>query len=295
MDKDWQNRQGAVQSLDQYTASNSSVTPTVSLAELLKHDNTSQEIRRVTNADTFSVKDRDRLCLNLALSLLHLSSGDWGKVVWYSGEPDSDTGIFFLRDPATREICDKTNAYMSWRLHEKSRLRDNQDLRCDSQLLDFAQLLIEIHDWKRLQVPLYKESEEISNQLFGKERLRLRLLRYIGEEFRSSDFEFISALKACLNEAGREEARYRSKPERIQNYVFQYIVQPLHRYLGNPELPESTIVAAYWPKRDEMRNASPSLTTTSLYDSSVGSDKPKDMRFAFPLIFSGTWLDSIDV
>jgi hypothetical protein len=279
-DKDQQNHQGTVQ-VDQYGPLSSPVTPTVPLAELLRHGDTPQRIRRVTNSDDFTLADRIWLCLNLAFSLLHLSSGDWGEIIWYSDDPNSDMGIYFLRDPGTQEICDKTNAYMTWRLHEECASQESEGLLCDPQLLDFAQLLIEILHWKKLQVPLYQGSEEFSDQLAGKppkEQLRLRLLKYIKEGFLPSDFEFTSALKACLSPAGRNEAGDHSKPERIQTYIFQHIVQPLYRYFGQPELPEATIALQ---EQDRLISQCSFPSKTSLYDSSVGNDKPEDVRFAF--------------
>jgi len=108
----------------------------------------------VKNFDTFLPRVRDTLCLNLALSLLQLSNDEWERVKWRS---DEDTSIFFLRDPETQTIFDKTRPYLSWRLQSDQKSEDYEnDLCCDPQLLDFAQLLVEIYGWEKL--PMKVES-----------------------------------------------------------------------------------------------------------------------------------------
>ncbi|KAI8663494.1 hypothetical protein NCS57_00950600 [Fusarium keratoplasticum] len=257
--------------LDVSKEPSSSVTPIVSLASLMEQGESGYETRRLSNAETFLPKERDWLCLNLALSLLHMSSGDWRRVIWYSADPDTKTGIFFLRDPSTQKIVDKTRPYMSWRLQgESSVQKPTKGLHCDTQLLDFARLLIEIHNWKRLP------NSQCGKLQPSKEQLRLQLLQYIRDNFRPVDSEFTSALKACLNDAGRIEADAEDRPERIQAYVFENIVKPLHRYLGNPELPKSTLTAMPSSDQAALDSSSQPENTTSIYDLSVNYDEPEE-------------------
>lgn len=265
---------------------NSSATPTVSITSLMTHES-GYEIRPVSKFE-FPRPDRDWLCLNLALSLLHMSSGDWRRATWYSDNPDTETGIFFLRDPSTQEIVDKTRPYLSWRLQNTRKKYCDQKpikgLQCDPQLLDFARLLIEIHNWKKLPIMPEIESERVRTELhckLSKEQLRLGLLRYIGKNFNPGpDFEFISALTACLSNAGRIEAAAEDKPERIQAYVYENIVKPLHRYLGSPELPKSALIAmpSSAPAPAPSNNSDNLEKSLSDYDLSISYLEPQDRR-----------------
>ncbi|KAI1086170.1 peptidase S8/S53 domain-containing protein [Rostrohypoxylon terebratum] len=257
------------------------VTPTESIASVMRQVESSKTTQRVFNVKKFLPIDRDKLCLNLALSLLHMASSDWRRLTWYSDNPDIGTGIFFLRDPSSQEIVNKTQVYMSWRIQENFEAQNSTEgLMCNPQLLDFARLLIEIQNWTKLQLTLDTASETLRKQLFGKphkEQLRLCLLEYINVQFepvRYSDFK--SALLACLNDRGRIEAAAENKPERIQAYVFNQIIKPLHRYFGNPELPQPTFPAKSSfnsiPLMSQNCQKSPELDT---YDLSI-THNPKD-------------------
>ncbi|KAK4065581.1 hypothetical protein Trihar35433_7701 [Trichoderma harzianum] len=189
--------------------------PIVSLASLMKQNASSQHIRRVRNADEFSAGERDRLCLNLALSLWRMSGRNWNRATWYSDDPHTETGIFFLRDPRTQEIVDKTRPYMSWLLQEESEVQKPvKDFVYDTQLLSFAKLLIEVHTWKKLHLKPGSEKE-----------LRSQLEEYIENNFRPvNDAKFISALNACLGHAGCIDATAEDNPERIQMYIGENIL-----------------------------------------------------------------------
>ncbi|QYT06299.1 Peptidase_S8 domain-containing protein [Trichoderma simmonsii] len=247
--------------LDLSGESNSLVTPIVSLASLIKQDefSSSYHTQSISNANTFFPKDRDWLCLNLALSLLHMSGHDWNRAIWYSDNPRADTGIFFLRDPSTQEIVDKTHPYMSWRLQDESEVQNpTGEPRYVTQLLSFARLLIEIHTWKRLDLTPKPRTEK---------QLRSSLLSYIDVNFRLNDYEFISALKACLDRTSYIEAATRGEPRGIQAYVLEKIVKPLHRYLGNPELSNSISMEMPSSNEASLDGSHQSENALSMYDS----------------------------
>ncbi|PTB51390.1 hypothetical protein M431DRAFT_19399 [Trichoderma harzianum CBS 226.95] len=241
-------------------------TPIVSLASLMKQDASSHHIRRVRNAEKFSTGERDRLCLNLALSLWHMSGRNWNRATWYSDDPHTETGIFFLRDPRTQEIVDKTRPYMSWLLQEESEVQKPvKGLVYDTQLLSFAKLLIEVHTWKKLHLKPGSEKE-----------LRSQLEEYIENNFRPvHDSNFISALKACLGYAGSIDATAEDNPQRIQMYICENIVRPLHEYIGTPESAKSALTAKstltampsyYQAVLDGSNQSSQSTHNTPIYD-----------------------------
>ncbi|KAK4082401.1 uncharacterized protein Triagg1_2213 [Trichoderma aggressivum f. europaeum] len=245
-------------------------TPIVSLASLMKQYASSDHIRRVWNAEPFSPNERDWLCLNLSLSLFHMSSRNWNRATWYSDDPNTEIGIFFLRDPSTQEIVDKTRPYMSWRLQEESEVlqRTAKGLVYDTQLLSFAKLLIEVHTWRKLDLTPEPKSEE---------ELRSRLRKYIDANINSPrDLKLISALKACLGHVGRIDATAEDKPERIQMYVFKNIVTPLHEYLGTPNLPKSTLAAM--PPYDQavLDGSNESTNDTPIYDTRINDGKHEE-------------------
>lgn len=251
----------------------SSATPIVSLASLIMQSKSSSKIRQVLNAKKFRSEEQDWLCLNLALSLLHISGRDWNRPIWYSDNPNEDIGIYFLRDPSTEEIFDKTRPYISWRVQEESGVQELAwKCRYDTQLLDFASLLIEIRMWERLDLKLGTAMEE--------ER-RSRLLKCIKDNLRPrADREFIMAIEACLSQAGHTEAAAKGKPERIQAYVFENIVKPLHRYLGNPELPTSTMMTMPSSDNDTLDDSNLSENDRPIYDV-VENKKPGKRESVF--------------
>ncbi|OPB44813.1 hypothetical protein A0O28_0089510 [Trichoderma guizhouense] len=149
---------------------------------------------------------------------------------------------------------------MSWRLQDESSIqKPTKELRYDTQLLNFARLLIEIHTWKRLHFTPEPESEE---------ELRSRLKSYIEVNFNSErELEFISALRGCLNHVGYIGAAAKDEPERIQVHVFETIVQPLHRYLGSPELPKTQWIAMPSSNESALDDSNQSENALSMYDS----------------------------
>ncbi|RDW85691.1 hypothetical protein BP5796_04016 [Coleophoma crateriformis] len=234
----------------------SSASPIVSLWELLGQSNH----MHVTDgaSSSITVKERDTLCLNLALSLLQLSGDEWNRVNWCS---DEYTSIYFLFDPDTRTVLDKANPYLSWRLGKGEEL-DHEDptLLCDPQLLDFAQVLVEIHEWKRL--PANLESKRIESL----EEFRLALLQHVHDNIRQP--QFILALEACVDIAGRR-SRNGSVPGEIQNYIWQRILRRLDANALYPELskPGSELAPLI---------SSDAGDVDEVYDENISYDEPED-------------------
>lgn len=220
--------------LDGFFPLKSPAAPTKSLWELLKQGDAGRYPSEDENSEFFSPEDKEMICLNLALSLLHLSTTHWRRPSWCS-DRNTGEGIFFLRDPATQKIVDKTHPYLSCQLHDRPKSRDDDNLVCDPQLLDFAKLIMEIRMWKRL--PLSCREGKLS-----KEQLRLDLLKLINDRrhFRDKDDMFKRAVKACLDTAGKEAAQDETSKDRLHNYIFDKIVRPLDHYAEFPEFSTST-------------------------------------------------------
>lgn len=265
--------------LDASAKSNSSITPVVSLASLIEQDQPGRGPCRILNANDFTIQDKDKLCFNLALSLVHMASGDWGRVVWYPDNPDTELGIFFLWNPSTRRIPDITRPYMSLRLQERSSIDDSaQRPNCDTQLLDFARLLIEIHGWKRLPNLLSRQLHEMQSEdsELANDRLRWELTAYIQKNFRQrSEADFIAALMACLTRYKHIAADAKEDPKTIQAYIFENIVKPLHRYFDKPELPSQTLPARLL-HQVVSDSPVPPEDSVPIYDVYLGSNEPED-------------------
>lgn len=184
--------------------------------------------------ETWNTNDRDVLCLNLALSLLYLSTTCWGRASWRSNRKAGD-GIFFLRDPATRMVVDKTQPYLSYALNEGIQPEDDDDLICDPHLLEFAKLILEIRMWPK--VPFKHEYGRLP-----KRKLLEFVLDTIDDklQFPARDRMFQLAVKACLDAAGREAAQDKTD-NRLQNYIFEKIVRPLEQYADFPDLSTSAL------------------------------------------------------
>lgn len=224
--------------LDGCSPLESPAAPTKGLWELLEHSD-------YEDSEFFSLEDRDRLCLNLALSLLHLSTNCWSRTSW-SSDRNIGTGIFFLRDPATQRIVDRTHAYISCELQGEPKLENEDDLVCDPQLLDFARLLTEVHMWKRLALP--RQGGKLSRT-----QLHTSLLKLIDNNqifHPKRDAMFKKAVKACLDAAGREAARDELRKDRLHNYIFEKIVRPLDHYACFPDLSISTSI--FSPSKNAM-------------------------------------------
>ncbi|KGO53349.1 Peptidase S8/S53, subtilisin/kexin/sedolisin [Penicillium expansum] len=208
----------------------SAAAPTKSLSELLNCvSNHSKSSARI---DTF---DRDMMCLNLALSLLHLSTTGWRRASWRT-DCNTGDGIFFLRDPATQTIVDITKPYLSYALNDEVESEDDDGLSCDPQLLDFAKLILEIH--RQEIIPLRNEGSKLS-----KRKLLEDILKLINDvrKFRGGDQMFKLAVKACLDAAGKEAAQDKSDKYRLQRYIFYKIVRPLDKYAAFPEFSTSVL------------------------------------------------------
>jgi hypothetical protein len=215
--------------LDDCFTLKSPAAPTKGLWELLN--------REGENTESFGIKDRDKICLNLALSLLHLSTREWSLPSWSPGRDNSE-GIFFLRDPTTRKIVDKTHPYLSYRLQERPKSKDDDSTLCDPQLLDFAKLIMEIHLWKK-KLPLSNTSGKLC-----KEQLRRDLLALAHNEeyFRlEQEIMFTKAVEACLDIAGKEAAQDETNKDRLHHYIFNKIVRRLDGYANFPTFTSSAV------------------------------------------------------
>ncbi|KAL5089320.1 hypothetical protein Trisim1_005882 [Trichoderma cf. simile WF8] len=240
-------------------------TPIISLASLVRQDVSSGRIRRVRNAEEFSPDERNLLCLNLAWSLFNMSGRNWNRATWYSDDPDTEIGIFFLRDSRTQEIVDKTRPYMSWRLQEESEVqRPAKSLVYNTQLLSFAKLLIEVHTWKRLDLNHKPDSEE---------EPRSYLRKYIDGNFRRHvDSQFISALEACLRHVEFIDTTAEDKLELIQLYVYENIVTPLQKYLGIA----STLTEISPYDQAALDGSNQSTHNTPIYDPGTDNGKQEE-------------------
>lgn len=244
-------------------------SPTISLWDLLKPGGRSNKRRSVRNSDTFLPRVRDALCLNLALSLLQLCNDEWRCVRWCSGQ---ETNIFFLEDPGNHTVLDKTRPYLSWRLQKDRKMEDDPDLPCDPQLLDFAQLLVEIHRWEKLP------SEIESRRSESKHAFHSALFGFTKAYFREHDSDFIKAVTACLSLAGKS-SRNHSDPTAFQDYIYEEIVAHLERY--KKKSPEPLEIFSEIPSKMHPTNLEPAevkSNSMSLYDS-LDFHKPQDKKF----------------
>jgi len=221
--------------------------PTKSLWELLLSGDTSSwgDLLRMR----FFRLECERVCLNLALSLLHLSTCPWKRVYWGSDGKASE-GIFFLRDPVTGSIVDRTHSYLSYRLlyESDSLLKHDSSLSCDPRLLEFAKIIMEIRMWET--IPL-----EGKRDILVKNQLRLKLLELINDTniFSKKDAMFKKAIEACLSAEGKGAALDEEDDGRLRNFIVTKIVRPLDHYALFPEFSTPAQAAEnHMRKLDEM-------------------------------------------
>jgi len=252
----------------------SSKAPTKSLWELIRSGDPANRVggRR----ERFLPDEREMLCLNLALSLLQLSTKPWNRALWTS-DGHVIEGVFFLRDPATESVVDKTQPYLSYRLYSPPAPAQDESLVCDARLLDFGKLIMEIHMWETL--PLPNEPRPRS-----REELRLHLLRIIHDQrrFKKKHAMFKRAVLACLSAAGREAARDETNKDRFYNYIFEQIVRPLDHYAEFPQFlgpPTAETVAEITVKRPQK----------SMFDWKQGHTLAEDKTYV-PPAYEPYWL-----
>ena len=235
-------------------------SPIVSIKDLLDqqcfNDSYSSDDNRY-----FLNADKSELSLNLALSLLQLSDRDWRQVEW------SSETIFFLRDPSSGMLQEKTKPYLSWRLREVSKeggTPDRDRTLCDPQLLDFARLLLEIHVGKSLPDEALESPYILRKKVAGYTK---RLLASYQDKLRE-------AIRACISTAGKDAA---AQPERMREFIFRKVVLNLEAYRMGfteplPQTPDSVV-------HDPFRTAAalPSADAElSLYDVSTSYRKPEN-------------------
>ncbi|KAK5654613.1 hypothetical protein OQA88_7243 [Cercophora sp. LCS_1] len=210
--------------------------PTSSLFELLR---TGGSYRGKQPSVRFRRPERERMCLNLALSLLHLSTSPWKRAYWGSYDKAAE-GIFFLRDPATGSIIDRTHPYLSYRLHKSPPPQHDRRLLCDPRLLDFAKLIMEIQMWETIPIPPAQKRDPDA-----KGQLRRHLLDMINEpeRFSGKDAMFKRAVEACLSAEGKEAASDEEDNDRLRNFLFAKIVRPLDHYALFPKFSAPTRAA----------------------------------------------------
>jgi hypothetical protein len=209
--------------------------PDVSLGYLLDRGylKTHFKSRFRSDLNYFLPSDRARLYLNLALSLLQLSHGDWRQVEWNA------ESIFFLKDPSSGNLSNKRQPYLTWALEAKPEATDPGDPdtqktamtnkpTCDPHLLHFARLIMEIH-----------AGEKIDSVAKGRS-LQMELQGQIEDEdlyLSPQDDAFVGAVSACLGNEGREAAEDSSDPERMRVFIFSNIVQNLSSNVRGGEHP----------------------------------------------------------
>lgn len=198
--------------------------PVVSLRDLIKPNHKSVQV--TYSSEKFLPLHREHLCWNLGLGFLHLGKDEWKSLQWYMIE----SGIFFLRDPASGKLCDKANPYLSWTIEKRPKSTNNGNQRTDDQaslvfhLLNFGRLLLEVYTWKDLQ---FSTSMNFTDA-------RLDLLKLAKNELGRDSWRFKAVIEACLNEAAQKAAQRQD----LRNYVYKNIVLPLRRYRNTSPRPE---------------------------------------------------------
>ena len=205
----------------------------------------------------FFPEEKERVCLNLALSLLNFPTTIWRQVYWGSSR-NSDDGVFFLRNPASGNIVNRISPYLSCQLRDTPLSKDDETLPCDPQLLDFAKLIMEIHMWQRLPSKPGKELYGHLDKLINDTRI-----------FRPRDSQFRSAVLACLSGDGKDAARDETDKDRLRNYIFDRIVRPLEDYADFPDFLEP-------PSEEVDHEHSRARPEVSVFDWSQGYEITED-------------------
>ncbi|KAM3433827.1 hypothetical protein NHJ13734_006291 [Beauveria thailandica] len=204
-----------------------------SLAELI-------ELSQVERDRTkpMSVKDRYRLCYNVALSAYCLSSAAWRRLRWCKRKT-FDANVFLHHDSTTGVIHDQTEAYLSCPIEAPlPQFEAGPDLKCDLNLLELGKILVEVRFWRKPDV----FSEAHGRSWEEGIRRQLGLLITDHPDLLDSESPFVDAIKACLSYEGKVAAKKKTSREFL-TFFEDHILKPLSILL--PDCP-----GAEEPKED---------------------------------------------
>ncbi|KAH8721239.1 Minor extracellular protease Epr [Beauveria bassiana] len=204
-----------------------------SLAELIELSQVERDRTRPV-----SVKDRYRLCYNLALSAYCLSSAAWRRLRWCKRKT-FDANVFLHHDSTTGIIHDPTEAYLSCPIEAPlPQLEAGPDLKCDLNLLELGKILVEVRFWRKPDV----FSEAHGRSWEEGIRRQLGLLITDHPDLLDSESPFVDAIKACLSYEGKVAAKKKTTREFL-TFFEEHILKPLSILL--PDCP-----GAEEPKED---------------------------------------------
>ncbi|KAK8148439.1 hypothetical protein G3M48_010185 [Beauveria asiatica] len=206
-----------------------------SLAELI-------ELSQVERDRTkpMSVKDRYRLCYNVALSAYCLSSAAWRRLRWCKRKT-FDANVFLHHDSTTGVIHDQTEAYLSCPIEAPlPQFEAGPDLKCDLNLLELGKILVEVRFWRKPDV----FSEAHGRSWEEGIRRQLGLLITDHPDLLDSESPFVDAIKACLSYEGKVAAKKKTSREFL-TFFEDHILKPLSILL--PDCP-----GAEEPKEDDL-------------------------------------------
>ncbi|KAM3505003.1 hypothetical protein MY11210_008140 [Beauveria gryllotalpidicola] len=204
-----------------------------SLAELI-------ELSQVERDRTkpMSVKDRYRLCYNLALSAYCLSSAAWRRARWCKRKT-FDANIFLHHDSTTGVIHNQTEAYLSCPIEVPlPQFEAVSGLKCDLNLLELGKILVEVRFWRKPDV--FGGAQGCSSE--EEIRRQLGLLIKDHPDLLDSESRFVDAIKACLSYEGKYATKNKASREFL-TFFEKHILQPLSILL--PDCP-----GAEEPKED---------------------------------------------
>lgn len=241
----------------------------MSLGQLLDTPGLNRQFPSADNPNRFLPLDRATLCLNLALSLLQLSQDEWRQIVWC---PEN---IFFLKNPLSGVVEEKTKPYLSWVVMSTPSVQDNArdmgELACDSHLLHFGRLLMEIHAFERIEEPVH-----------GLE-LQTTLLMAIQDErsYLPQDSAFVAAVKACLSLEGKIAAAGGGGSSQIRDFIYRNIVVNLGCSVAGKERPQNLSRCSALSKHLAVNSVC--QETMLDYDSKLGKT-PITIKLVSPLL-----------
>ncbi|KAM3549323.1 hypothetical protein ARSEF4850_008923 [Beauveria asiatica] len=185
-----------------------------------------------------SVKDRYRLCYNVALSAYCLSSAAWRRLRWCKRKT-FDANVFLHHDSTTGVIHDQTEAYLSCPIEAPlPQFEAGPDLNCDLNLLELGKILVEVRFWRKPDV----FSEAHGRSWEEGIRRQLGLLITDHPDLLDSESPFVDAIKACLSYEGKVAAKKKTSREFL-TFFEDHILKRLSILL--PDCP-----AAEEPKED---------------------------------------------
>ncbi|KAM3486770.1 hypothetical protein MY8738_000264 [Beauveria namnaoensis] len=204
-----------------------------SLAELIELSQVERDRTRPV-----SVKDRYRLCYNLALSAYCLSSAAWRRLRWCKRKT-FDANVFLHHDSTTGVIHDPTEAYLSCPIEAPlPQFEAGPDLKCDLNLLELGKILVEVRFWRKPDV----FSEAHGRSWEEGIRRQLGLLITDHPDLLDSESPFVDVIKACLSYEGKVAAKKKTSRDFL-TFFEDRILKPLSTLL--PDCP-----GAEEPKED---------------------------------------------